>query len=50
MELYTSELGEAFSILSKFNLSNAIEADIVRNMYLITYQRMHWNTILSLKR
>ena len=36
MELYTSELGEAFSILSKFNLSNAIEADIVRE-YVSNY-------------
>lgn len=36
VELYTSELEEAFSILSKFNLSNAIEADIVRE-YVSNY-------------
>ncbi|WP_177565182.1 N-6 DNA methylase [uncultured Phascolarctobacterium sp.] len=35
-ELYTAELGEAFAILSRFNLSNAIEADIVRE-YVSNY-------------
>lgn len=36
IELYTSELESAFSILSKFNLSNSIEADIVRE-YVSNY-------------
>ncbi len=36
MELYTSELDDAFAVLSKFNLSSAIEADIARE-YVSNY-------------
>lgn len=36
MELYTSELSDAFGVLSKYNLRNSIEADIVRE-YVSSY-------------
>lgn len=36
IELYTAEISDAFGVLSKFNLRNSIEADIVRE-YVSSY-------------